>query len=206
MDVALGILLGVVLSASAAAAWRLAVVPRRVLAPGGEAMRAALHAAAATLPHLRQGLSHDTATKSAPHLLALTQADAVALTDHQRVLACKGKTVGHAPLHSGDPLPDFVPDHEQAGYVQIVPDHAAVVAPLTTQDEIVGSLIAFYRRPGRVRPEDARVVSEAAALVSAQVELSAVAEQGERLARAELRALRAQISPHFVYNALAAVA
>jgi two-component system LytT family sensor kinase len=31
-------------------------------------------------------------------------------------------------------------------------------------------------------------------------------EQGERLARAELRALRAQISPHFIYNALAAIA
>ena len=34
----------------------------------------------------------------------------------------------------------------------------------------------------------------------------AVAEQEERLAQAELRALRAQISPHFIYNALAAVA
>ena len=43
-------------------------------------------------------------------------------------------------------------------------------------------------------------------LVSAQLELSVVAEQEERLARAELRALRAQISPHFIYNALAAVA
>src|SRR5439155_940566 len=44
------------------------------------------------------------------------------------------------------------------------------------------------------------------ALVAAQVELAAVAEQSERLAEAELRALRAQISPHFIYNALAAVA
>jgi two-component system LytT family sensor kinase len=42
--------------------------------------------------------------------------------------------------------------------------------------------------------------------VSAQVELSLVAAQEERLAQAELRALRAQISPHFIYNALAAVA
>jgi two-component system LytT family sensor kinase len=50
------------------------------------------------------------------------------------------------------------------------------------------------------------VVQEAASLVSAQVELSVVAEQEERLAQAELRALRAQISPHFIYNALAAVA
>ena len=47
---------------------------------------------------------------------------------------------------------------------------------------------------------------EVASLVSAQVELSALAEHEERLAEAELRALRAQISPHFIYNALAAVA
>jgi two-component system LytT family sensor kinase len=49
-------------------------------------------------------------------------------------------------------------------------------------------------------------VQEAASLVSAQVALSMLAEQEERLAQAELRALRAQISPHFIYNALAAVA
>jgi two-component system, LytTR family, sensor kinase len=42
--------------------------------------------------------------------------------------------------------------------------------------------------------------------VSAQVELSVVGEQERRLAQAELRALRAQISPHFIYNALAAIA
>ena len=59
---------------------------------------------------------------------------------------------------------------------------------------------------GRPSHDELRVVQEAASLVSAQVELSVVAEQEERLAQAELRALRAQISPHFIYNALAAVA
>ena len=49
-------------------------------------------------------------------------------------------------------------------------------------------------------------MGEAAALVSAMIELSELEAQGERLALAELRALRAQISPHFIYNALAAVA
>jgi two-component system, LytTR family, sensor kinase len=74
------------------------------------------------------------------------------------------------------------------------------------QDRRVGALVAFYERPGRLRLEETRVVGEVAALVSAMVELSEMEAQGERLARAELSALRAQISPHFIYNALAAVA
>ena len=72
--------------------------------------------------------------------------------------------------------------------------------------QAAGTLIAFYRSVGRPSGGELRVVQEAASLVSAQVELSVVRDQEERLAQAELRALRAQISPHFIYNALAAVA
>jgi two-component system LytT family sensor kinase len=83
---------------------------------------------------------------------------------------------------------------------------SAVLAPLVVQGRRAGTLIAFYRTVGRPSQAELRVVKEAASLVSAQVELSIVAEQERRLAHAELRALRAQISPHFIYNALAAVA
>jgi two-component system LytT family sensor kinase len=86
------------------------------------------------------------------------------------------------------------------------PLRSAVLAPLVVQGKRAGTLIAFYRATGRPSQAELRVVQEAASLVSAQVELSVVAEQERRLAHAELRALRAQISPHFIYNALAAVA
>src|SRR5437868_4728687 len=79
-------------------------------------------------------------------------------------------------------------------------------APLLVHDRSVGTLVALYDRPGPLRLEESRVVTEAAALVAALVQLSEVEAQAERLARAELRSLRAQISPHFIYNALAAVA
>ena len=63
VDILLGVLLGVVLTASAVALRRLAS-PRRVLAPGEEGVRSALHAAAATLPHLRRGLTRESARRS----------------------------------------------------------------------------------------------------------------------------------------------
>ncbi|MDA0178905.1 histidine kinase [Solirubrobacter phytolaccae] len=197
MDVLLGVLLGVVLSASVFAVSRLAA-PRRVLAPGEEGVRAALHAAAATLPHLRKGLTRESAGKAIGHLHALTQAAGVLIDDGESVLASDGmptKDLG------------WLPDSERVEVVRgPEPFGNTVVAPLIVGGERIGRLAAFYGPERRLRPEDTRVVSEVAALVSAQVELSALAEQEERLAQAELRALRAQISPHFIYNALAAVA
>jgi two-component system, LytTR family, sensor kinase len=209
LDVLLGVLLGAALTVSALAVARLAAAPRRMLDPGDEAMRTALHAAAATLPHLRRGLTEATAARAAPHLRALTGAAAVALADEERVLAVDGDAGGG--LRAGAPLPRVLRQADGArGRVRVEQrleeGRSAVVAPLTVQGEPVGALVAVYE-PGReLRPEDARVVAETASLVAAQVELSAVAAQGERVAQAELRALRAQISPHFIYNALAAVA
>ena len=206
MDVVLGLLLGVALTAAALAGARLVGAPRRVLAPGDEAMRAALHAATATLPHLRQGLSAESAGHSVGHLRRLTQANALAVADAERVLAIDDAgPPGPDIPRVGDALEAFVTAGRD-DRVHVEPRAAAVVAPLTVHGQRVGSLVAYFRDPGRVRPEDTRVMREAAALVVAQIELSWVAEQEERVARAELRALRAQISPHFIYNALAAVA
>ena len=206
MDVVLGLLLGVALTAAALAGARLVGAPRRVLAPGDEAMRAALHAATATLPHLRQGLSAESAGHSVGHLRRLTQANALAVADAERVLAIDDAgPPGPDIPRVGDALEAFVTAGRD-DRVHVEPRAAAVVAPLTVHGHRVGSLVAYFRDPGRVRPEDTRVMREAAALVVAQIELSWVAEQEERVARAELRALRAQISPHFIYNALAAVA
>jgi two-component system LytT family sensor kinase len=213
LDVVLGVVLGMLLAASLAAAWRFAAAPRRVLEPGGAAMQRAVHAATTILPHLRRGLGADTAAAAAPALRVLTGADAVALAGDEVLLACDGAGAQHH--RAGDALESLVPARRE-DRVHVEPRVAcaepgcslrsAIVAPLTVRGRRVGLLIALFERPGRLRLEESRVVSEAAALVSAMLELAELEAQGERLARAELQALRAQISPHFIYNALAAVA
>ena len=90
--------------------------------------------------------------------------------------------------------------------VQGLPFGSAAAVPLVVCGARVGTFIALYRHDQRLQPEDTRVVSETGALISAQLELAEIEAQNQRLAVAELRALRAQISPHFIYNALAAVA
>jgi two-component system LytT family sensor kinase len=212
MILALGVLLGIGLAAIAFAAWRSRRAARAGSAPQA-AMQAALHAATATLPHLRRGLSARTAARAVPHLRALTGAAAIALADTQAVLAIDGE--GREQVRPGDLLSRLLARtrDDRLHIVQRLvssdptcPLRSAVLAPLLVQGRRAGTLIAFYETIGRPRPEELRIVQEAASLVGAQVELSVVAEQEERLAQAELRALRAQISPHFIYNALAAVA
>jgi two-component system, LytTR family, sensor kinase len=212
VDVALGVLLGLALAASLAAGRRLVRAPR-VIDPSGSATQSAVHATTSLLPHLRRGLGPGSAPPAAPHLRMLTGASAVALADAERLLAFDG--VGGDHHRPGDPLAALAGDVRD-DRVRVEPrlhcEHpacplrSAIVAPLVVQDRRVGALVALYERPGRLRLEETRVVGEVAALVSAMVELSEMEAVGERLARAELSALRAQISPHFIYNALAAVA
>ena len=212
MVLALGVLLGIGLAAIVIAAWRVARA-RRSEGLTQAAMQAALHAAISTLPHLRRGLTARTAERAVPHLRALTGAAAVALADTSAVLAIDGE--GREQVRPGDQLSSLLgnSDDDRVHFVPRLvssdpscPLKAAVLAPLLVQGKRAGTLIVFYRSIGRPSHHELRVLLEAASLVSAQVELSVLAEQEERLAQAELRALRAQISPHFIYNALAAVA
>jgi two-component system LytT family sensor kinase len=209
---ALGVILVFAVAASAFGAWRLVVAPRRVLSPERETMRDALLHVSATLPHLRRGLDASSARAAAPHLRVVTQAAAVAITNVDQVLANDGVASQRTSPARLLELSRRVAD----GRVHVEPridqrrsrarEGSAVVAPLIIQGHHVGSLIAMYEGGHRLRPDDARIVGEAAALVSAQIELSVVANQEERMTKAELLALRARISPHFIYNSLAAIA
>ena len=210
--VALAIALAI-LAALFVSAYRYLRAPRVARTPEASGMQSALHAATSTLPHLRRGLNANTAAQSVPHLRALTGAAAVALADTRAVLAIDGE--GREQVRPGDLLSKLLEPagddrvHVEPHLVSSDPDcplRSAVLAPLIVQGNRAGSLITFYNSVGRPRRQVLRVVQEAASLLSAQLELAVVAEQEERLARAELRALRAQISPHFIYNALAAIA
>ena len=79
-----------------------------------------------------------------------------------------------------------------------------VVEPLEIEGSIVGTLAALTNQTAG--PVLLRATGEVARYVSSQLELAELDESRARLNRAEVRALRAQISPHFVYNALTTIA
>jgi two-component system LytT family sensor kinase len=202
------LLLGLALAAALLIAWW-----RAHANPRATGMQSALHAATSTLPLLRRGLTAETAQAAVPHLRALTGAAAIALADTRAVLAIEGE--GREHVRPGDLLSRLLthtPNDRTHVEPQLVssnpscPLRSAVLAPLVVRGDRVGTLITFYHEVGWPSEAELRVVEEAASLVAAQVELSKIAEQERRVAQAELRALRAQISPHFIYNTLAAVA
>lgn len=168
---------------------------------------------AATLPFLRTSLTRDSARQSIVHLKALTQGSWVMIGDETEILAVGGE--GSDAFRIGEPLPTWlVPRPEDRLLVKPrlteqakgLPFGSAVVVPVVVRGSRVGSLVVLYRNDQRLQPDDTRVVSETGALIAAELELSEIEAQNQRLALAALRALRAQISPHFIYNALAAVA
>ncbi|GAA5148628.1 histidine kinase [Pseudonocardia eucalypti] len=76
---------------------------------------------------------------------------------------------------------------------------ALLVLPLHARDELVGALAV----EGGVSTSAAK---ESAALVGEALERARLEASAEAAEQAELRALRAEISPHFVYNSLTAIA
>lgn len=183
---------------------------RMVEPPGVRAAALALQTAGQAGPPLRAGLTARAAAEALPWLRTLLDTPGVALTDADgRVLGAHGPG-GH---HAADALPAA---HEavRVGRRQLVPVaecgrsdcpvSRAVVAPLIVGERTVGALVVLAG--SAVGPFLIRASDETARFVATQLELADLDESRADLARAEVRALRAQISPHFIYNALTTIA
>jgi two-component system LytT family sensor kinase len=173
---------------------------------------ATLHTVALAAPSLREGLSPNSASFALPYLRQLLDTCAIAMTDNRgTTLAWDGDADQHEPDVRS--LADQV---ISTGRQQVL-SHTAlscehpncavrgiVVVPLETDGAIVGTLAALTT--STAGPVLLRASAEVARYVSSQLELAELDESRARLNRAEVRALRAQISPHFVYNALTTIA
>ncbi|HSX67184.1 histidine kinase [Nocardioides sp.] len=180
---------------------------------GGEADRATfrtLHTAGLAAPALREGLTSASATRASRHLRALLGVPALALTDDRAVLAWDGADDHHRD-HAARLAQQVAttgrtsaagPDDLDCGRAGCRARHA-IVSPLLVDGRIVGTLQAYADQTsgGLVRATD-----EVTRWVAGQLELAELTSSRTRLAEAELRALRAQISPHFVYNSLTTIA
>ncbi|MFC4140661.1 MULTISPECIES: sensor histidine kinase [unclassified Microbacterium] len=174
---------------------------------GGEAERATsrtLHLAGLAAAELRSDRGPDL-VRAARHLRNLLGVQAVAFVTTEGAIAIDGSISGLE--NSAQRIAARV---RETGRRQVFPrrsrddgSHEAVGAPMTVDGESRGVLIAFAET---VRGPLVRATGDVAEWCAAQIALTELEDSRASLAEAELRSLRAQISPHFIYNSLAAIA
>jgi two-component system, LytTR family, sensor kinase len=212
----LSAVLAVVALVTALAAAVYAVVRLRarrgIATPTQRATYDVLHTAGLAAEPLRAGLTQATAAKAVRHLRPLVGAVGLALLSPDRLLALDGRghhheeqlvAAGKRAIASGRStvlgLAELPCDRVDC------PVRGAVVAPLTTPDGPASAVLVAIA-DGHPAPGLVQATLETGRWAGAQLALHELDWSRERLARAEVRALRAQISPHFIYNALTAIA
>ncbi len=182
---------------------------------GAEQSHKALHIANKTLSVLRRGLNDDSAQKTVQIILSATDYDAVAITNMERVLAFAGAESNHHAPPSAAQLTAATRKVLATGELQIAQDkegigcsHAgcrlssAIIAPLKCGDRVIGALKLYYTHKNNIAQSDQIFASGLAHLFSTQLELTEIEHQAKMAAHAKMKALHAQINPHFLFNTL----
>ncbi len=181
----------------------------RMGSPGHIATYRTLHIASQAAPALREGLTTSAAARSVKHLRNLLGVEALAITDRAGTIAWDGVgerrrdlAVQHAAttLDSGQAV--VVPHNDVQAVSELF--RSGVAAPLASDDVVIGALVAYSTADAG--PGMMRAVDEVASFASGQLDLAELDRTRARTAEAEVRVLRAQISPHFIFNSLTAIA
>jgi two-component system LytT family sensor kinase len=190
-------------------AWFALRGSRHLGTPPQRATYEALHTASLAAPALRTGLNHESAGRAVPFLRTLLGARGVALADLGGILASEHLDAEHCALLD-DPLrvamsrgrPQTLAAEQLACGELSCPLQAGVVVPIQVDGVVVGALAAVG---SAASAGQLRLTGEVAQFVSTHLELAELDRSRRRADQAELRFLRAQISPHFIYNALTAI-
>ena len=173
-----------------------------------------LKLASETLPYMRNGLSSESAQSVCNLLLPDMLAVSVAITDTEKILGFAGfESEYHRP---GQPIRTRATHavieegmlHVEEVYEGMTDDRhdcnlrAAIIAPLKVRDTVCGTIKFYYRQPKKITETRIAMAEGLAELLSTQLSLAELDAQAERAARLELRALQAQINPHFLFNTI----
>ncbi|MER1997524.1 MAG: histidine kinase [Arthrobacter sp.] len=200
------------LAAVAALGYRLSRSQRDLGSDAERAAYATLHTASLASRHLRSGLTPAGASRASRHLRGLLRCETLVMTDTAAVLAWEGSLADNAMrrerillaargvLESGRTKVFRGPALRALG---LQDGGELLICPLRVNSQAVGTLGVFAPS---VSAGLIRAANDVADWVAAQVELAELDTSRALLMEAEVKALRAQISPHFIYNSLNAIA
>ena len=174
----------------------------------------ALKIADKTLPIFRQGYTYETAQQVCHIIYTEANVDAVALTSDKEIMGHVGIGADHhtpglpvqtgltrAVLRSGSTQEAHTASHINCP-IKDCPLQSAIIVPLVIDKRVIGALKLYSTRPNEGTPLERQLAVGLARLFSTQLELAERQMSEILLSKAELRALQAQINPHFIFNAL----
>ncbi|MED2183338.1 two-component system sensor histidine kinase LytS [Bacillus wiedmannii] len=167
-----------------------------------------------TLPYFRRGLTEDSCKHVAQIIHRFTGTDAVSLTDTEEILAHIGLASDHhIPSHSL--ITGLSKSVLKTGKIMKAksremincqqegcPLQAAVVIPLTSHGNTIGTLKLYFKNSNQLSRVEEELAEGLAKIFSTQLELGEAELQSKLLQDAEIKALQAQINPHFLFNAI----
>jgi two-component system, LytTR family, sensor histidine kinase LytS len=169
------------------------------------------------LPHLRGGLGSESARFTAGLLYDNLGLDACAVVDTHQVLAYVGRGEDHhligGPALTGlthramaTGLAFTARTREEIGCpVPGCPLTSVSIAPFVVRGQVVGAL-KLYRAGTPIAEDDEKVAVGIARVFSTSLEVAELDARSALVTQAELDALRARVSPHFLFNTLTTIA
>lgn len=166
-----------------------------------------------TVPFLRQGLTTDSAKEVCRIIFRNVDASAISMTNQQVILAHVG--VGddhHKPnypiqtsatkkvLENGEMM--ILSRNDIQCTITTCPLGAVVIAPLKQRGKTSGTLKFYFKNEAEVSHITLELIRGLSALLSQQLELAEAEETLQLAKEAEIKALQAQIRPHFLFNSM----
>ncbi|WP_400164040.1 LytS/YhcK type 5TM receptor domain-containing protein [Brevibacillus sp. TJ4] len=166
------------------------------------------------LPHLKMGLTPQTAQAAALLLHHEVKAAAVAVTNREKILAHVGAGGDHhlpgetirgdlnmRVLHSGM-IEKGLNREVLSCTKKNCPLQAAILVPIREGESVVGLIKLYFRRPQQIGKVQEALAKGLSNLISNQLTLELTEKMKSLMKDAEVRMLQAQVHPHFLFNTL----